>query len=345
MSPNAASCCSAPESQLPRSRGDCPNIGLSAHVVTRSKCVHLLNWFDHRNHICLVFELLGMCVYDFLKDNEFAPFPRNQIQSFAKQLLDSVACACFHSLPHPFRTDVLCQFSMTSTSSTPTSNRKTSSLSVMTSEWYPYLALEEISPRQSGFSTRPISALSISGVPRSKTSTIRRSFAHGITEHQRSSSVCSRCISLALQQLIRCSGLGWSYPCDAFSLGCIFVEFYTGMALFQTHDNLEHLAMMEQVMGRMPDKFARAGARSKAEFFKEAPTGPRVAWPNSKASKQSRKEVKATKPIGDVIQSFDVVNRQFVDLVRKLLIFDPTQRLTVRDAMGHPYLQTPINGE
>ena len=33
-----------------------------------------------------------MCVYDFLKENEFAPFPRHQIQSFARQLLGSVAC-------------------------------------------------------------------------------------------------------------------------------------------------------------------------------------------------------------------------------------------------------------
>jgi len=57
-----------------------------------SKCIHLLNWFDHRNHICLVSELFGMCVYDFLKENDFAPFPRQQIQSFARQLLGSVAC-------------------------------------------------------------------------------------------------------------------------------------------------------------------------------------------------------------------------------------------------------------
>lgn len=35
-----------------------------------------------------------MCVYDFLKENDFAPFPRHQIQSFARQLLGSVACAC-----------------------------------------------------------------------------------------------------------------------------------------------------------------------------------------------------------------------------------------------------------
>ncbi len=53
------------------------------------------------------------------------------------------------------------------------------------------------------------------------------------------------------------TGLGWSYPCDAYSLGCILVEFYTGMALFQTHDNLEHLAMMEMVMGKMPESVER----------------------------------------------------------------------------------------
>jgi dual-specificity kinase len=44
-------------------------------------------------------------------------------------------------------------------------------------------------------------------------------------------------------------GLGWSFPCDLWSIGCILVEFFTGDALFQTHDNLEHLAMMESVCG------------------------------------------------------------------------------------------------
>jgi dual-specificity kinase len=70
------------------------------------------------------------------------------------------------------------------------------------------------------------------------------------------------------------------------------VEFYTGVALYQTHDNLEHLAMMEAVMGKMPERFARAGARSKPEFFKE---GSRLDWPKPKASRQSKKDVRATK--------------------------------------------------
>jgi dual-specificity kinase len=29
--------------------------------------------------------------------------------------------------------------------------------------------------------------------------------------------------------------LGWSYPCDMWSIGCILIEMFTGDALFQTH--------------------------------------------------------------------------------------------------------------
>lgn len=47
-------------------------------------------------------------------------------------------------------------------------------------------------------------------------------------------------------------GLGWSYACDMWSCGCILVELAMGDALFQTHENLEHLAMMERVSGGLP---------------------------------------------------------------------------------------------
>jgi dual-specificity kinase len=60
-----------------------------------SKCIHLVEWFDHRNHICMVFELLGQSVFDFLKSNQFKPFPQSQIQQLAKQLITSVACKLY----------------------------------------------------------------------------------------------------------------------------------------------------------------------------------------------------------------------------------------------------------
>lgn len=58
----------------------------------RNKCIHLRDCFDYRNHICIVTDLLGQSVFDFLKGNGFVPFPSTQIQNFARQLFTSVAC-------------------------------------------------------------------------------------------------------------------------------------------------------------------------------------------------------------------------------------------------------------
>lgn len=72
--------------------------------------------------------------------------------------------------------------------------------------------------------------------------------------------------------------LGWSQPCDVWSIGyvyqktpktifliliklflysCIMFELYLGITLFQTHDNREHLAMMERILGVIPYRMAR----------------------------------------------------------------------------------------
>ena len=51
--------------------------------------------------------------------------------------------------------------------------------------------------------------------------------------------------------------LGWSQPCDVWSIGCIMFELYTGQTLFQTHDNREHLAMMERILENIPYRMGR----------------------------------------------------------------------------------------
>jgi len=63
--------------------------------TNRNKCIHLRDTFDFRNHICIVTDLLGQSVFDFLKSNQFVPFPSSHIQKFARQLFTSVACKTF----------------------------------------------------------------------------------------------------------------------------------------------------------------------------------------------------------------------------------------------------------
>ncbi|OXB52196.1 UNVERIFIED_CONTAM: hypothetical protein H355_002836, partial [Colinus virginianus] len=57
--------------------------------------------------------------------------------------------------------------------------------------------------------------------------------------------------------------LGWSQPCDVWSIGCIIFEYYVGFTLFQTHDNREHLAMMERILGPIPSRMIRKTRKQK----------------------------------------------------------------------------------
>jgi hypothetical protein len=52
--------------------------------------------------------------------------------------------------------------------------------------------------------------------------------------------------------------------------------------------------MMEMVMGKMPESVAREAVNHKPEFFKE---GPKLNWPLPKTTKQSRKDVRATRSL------------------------------------------------
>ena len=47
-------------------------------------------------------------------------------------------------------------------------------------------------------------------------------------------------------------------------------------------------------MGKMPERFSRAGSRSKPEFFKD---GNKLDWPKPRVSRQSRRDVKATRSL------------------------------------------------
>ena len=47
--------------------------------------------FNHHGHVCIVFEVLGKSVFDFLKDNGFTPFPLGHIQRMADDVLAALS--------------------------------------------------------------------------------------------------------------------------------------------------------------------------------------------------------------------------------------------------------------
>lgn len=82
--------------------------------------------------------------------------------------------------------------------------------------------------------------------------------------------------------------MGWSYPADIWSVGCILIELFTGKSIFLTHHNLEHLAMIQKVIGPIDSAFLKthvdAEGRAKQEilhYFTREKEGDEVRTPST----------------------------------------------------------------
>ncbi|MQL75592.1 hypothetical protein Taro_007939 [Colocasia esculenta] len=133
-------------------------------------------------------------------------------------------------------------------------------------------------------------------------------------------------------------GLGWDYPCDIWSVGCILVELCSGGALFQTHENLEHLAMMERVLGPLPDHMIRKVNPPAAKYFKR---GARLNWPEGAVSRESIRAVRKLDRLQDLVfRHADYSSACLTNLLYGLLKFEPSERFTALKALDHPFFKS-----
>ncbi|KAJ3565656.1 hypothetical protein NPX13_g7426 [Xylaria arbuscula] len=284
----------------------------------RNRCIHLRDCFDFRGHICIVMDLLGSSVFDFLKGNNFVPFPNSQIQSFARQLLTSVAFLHDLNLIH---TDL-----------------KPENILLCDSAYQTFTYNRRIPSSTNGQNRQATQRKVLLDTE------IRLiDFGSATFDDEYHSSVVSTRHYRAPEIIL---GLGWSFPCDIWSIGCILVEFFTGDALFQTHDNLEHLAMMENVcdsridphLVQMVNKSAsRNSANSPAKYFKRL----KLDYPTADTTRASRRFVRNMKRLGDIIPATSPFLRHFLDLLQKIFIYDPSRRITARQALAHPWFREP----
>ncbi|XP_016542625.2 serine/threonine-protein kinase AFC1 isoform X4 [Capsicum annuum] len=208
---------------------------LVRHDLGGKCCVQIRNWFDYRNHICIVFEKLGPSLYDFLRKNSYRSFPIDLVREFGRQLLESVAFMHDLRLIH---TDL-----------------KPENILLVSSEY-------------------------------------------------------------------------------------VKVPDYKGEALFQTHENLEHLAMMEKVLGPLPQHMAVRADRRAEKYFRR---GARLDWPERATSSESMRAVwKLPRLPNLIMQHVDHSAGDLIDLLQGLLCYDPTKRLKAREALRHPFFSRDL---
>ena len=161
-------------------------------------------------------------------------------------------------------------------------------------------------------------------------------------------------------------GCGWSYPSDVWSAGCILFELCKGRLLFETHDNHEHLALMQRLLGAYPSMmsnhhykkypnkyFAPSGgsssrssrssssssrssrsSRSTTQGYHQQQRPPpppssslQFIWPAEKSDQESINHVNRMQPLPLLSQKYNTGNA-LKNILSKMLILDPQERCT-----------------
>ncbi|RVE64153.1 hypothetical protein OJAV_G00143370 [Oryzias javanicus] len=255
----------------------------------RFACVRMLDWFECKRHVCIVFELLGVSTFEFLRQNDFLPFSVEQIRHMSFQLFRAVSFLHRNKLTH---TDL-----------------KPENILFVSSAF----DLED-DPKTMCVCRKPTS-LEVKVVD----------FGTATFDHQHHESLVSTRHYRAPEVIL---DLGWNQSCDVWSLGCVLFEFYCGQTLFPSHDCLEHLAMMEEVLGPIPPRLLEQ-TRKKHFVHKN-----RLKWDEQSSSGGRIREL--CRPL-KFIETESEEEQQLLDLLGCMLEYDVSRRITLEEALWHPF--------
>ncbi|KAJ8267763.1 hypothetical protein COCON_G00129350 [Conger conger] len=255
-------------------------------------CVQMYDWFDYHGHMCLSFELLALSTFDFLKENNYLPYSIGQVRHMAYQICQAVKFLHENKLTH---TDL-----------------KPENILFVNSDFTMTYNVEKKRDE------RTVKSTAVRVVD----------FGSATFDHEHHSTIVSTRHYRAPEVILE---LGWSQPCDVWSIGCILFEYYLGFTLFQTHDNREHLAMMERILGPVPSKMIRK-TRKQKYFYRG-----RLDWDESSSAGRYVRE--NCKPLRRYLLSEAEEHHQLFDLIESMLEYEPSKRLTMAASLRHPFFE------
>ena len=266
------------------------------------RCVRLLDHFDYHGFMCLSFEELGVSVYDFLNENEYVPFPMEHVKAISYQLIDSVAFLHRHRIIH---TDL-----------------KPENILFVNSDW------ENVYNRRLNKNERRVKSAEVRLIDFGSATYAKDS---------RHSTVVSTRHYRALEVILE---LGWDEKCDAWSVGAIMFELHTGDALFQTHDNWEHLAMMKYILGPFPQQMV--SKTRKRKYFRRHGD---LDWDFEEDSTSNCRIKSMCRPLTDCIVHRSSIgndddNKGLLQVIQGLLAYQPSSRLSMRRCLKHGFFDS-----
>uniref|UniRef100_A0A914Z9Y8 dual-specificity kinase n=1 Tax=Panagrolaimus superbus TaxID=310955 RepID=A0A914Z9Y8_9BILA len=151
-------------------------------------------------------------------------------------------------------------------------------------------------------------------------------------------------------------GISYGMPIDMWSLGCILVEMHTGEPLFPGNSEFDQMIKIVEVLG-MPPRYILDQAPKTKKFFERDDKGE---YHCRRHRDMKMYKNPGARSINDIIgvntggpqgrrigesghgsEDYSV----FVDLIVKMLHYDPNSRISPLNACRHPFLAKPVAEE
>jgi c-Jun N-terminal kinase len=122
-------------------------------------------------------------------------------------------------------------------------------------------------------------------------------------------------------------GIGYNANVDVWSIGCIFAELIVGKVLFPGTDHVDQWTKIVEIVGTPGTHFTQRLQPTVRQYVENRPRCDPKAWPSLFPDSM----------FPDTIdQRLNAVNAR--DLISKMLVIDPLHRITVEQALLHPYV-------
>ncbi|XP_020819537.1 homeodomain-interacting protein kinase 3 isoform X6 [Phascolarctos cinereus] len=278
---------------------------LSTENADEFNFVRAYECFQHRNHTCLVFEMLEQNLYDFLKQNKFSPLPLKVI----RPILQQVATAL----------------------------KKLKSLGLIHADLKPENIML-VDPVRQPYRVKVIDFGSASHVSKTVCSTYLQSRYYRAPE-----------IIL---------GLPFCEAIDMWSLGCVIAELFLGWPLYPGALEYDQIRYISQTQGLPGEQLLNVGTKSTRFFCRETDishSGWRLKTLEEHEAETGMKSKEARKYIFNSLDDIVHVNtvmdlegidllaekadrREFVGLLKKMLLIDADLRITPVETLNHPFV-------